>query len=213
MKKQGNFSKAIEELLSGKIGDEGSQAVDQIDAESVGIEEESAPREGMVQRGNSISFTSKPQAKSLSGGAVITADMVIKGSVSSTATIRIDGTILGDVSSEGDLLLHGKVEGNIKVHSLTVDGGTVTGDVESEGSILVTENSSVSGNIRGGHIEINGKIVGNIDSSGKLILNPKAVIEGDISSLGLSMSEGAELKGKVNVHGSVTKLVKTYEGN
>lgn len=200
MKKQGNFGKAIEELLSGKIGDGESQAVAQMDDGPASVEDEASGIAMPMQRIKPLSFETKPKVKISSGGAVITADMVIKGSVSSSANIQIDGTILGDVCSEGDLLVQGKVEGNIKVHALTVDGGSVVGDVESEASILVTENSSVAGNIKGGHIEINGKIIGNIDSSGRLILNPKADIEGDISSLGLSMVEGAELKGKVNVH-------------
>jgi len=47
---------------------------------------------------------------------------------------------------------------------------------------------------------VNGKVVGNLEAAAKVVLNPRASIDGNISAAGLSMMDGAELKGSVNVH-------------
>jgi cytoskeletal protein CcmA (bactofilin family) len=126
--------------------------------------------------------------------------MVIKGSVTSGSNILVEGSILGDVSCEGDIAVKGKIEGKLQVRSLSLQGGSIQGDIESTGTIFVGEDSRVSGNIKGGHIDINGSVVGDIVSTERVTLNPKAVVEGDISAVGLSMQDGAELKGSVDVH-------------
>jgi len=197
MKKPGNFSKAIEELLSGNAaeGEKGSEGEMAAGNSAVPFGDERASQ-------GDVRFPSKTETVSRvvpCREAVITEDMVIKGSISSAANILIEGTILGDVASEGDIVVRGKVEGNIKVHAATIKGGSILGDVECTGTILIGEESTVTGNIKGGHIDVNGKVSGNLLSGEKVTLNPRAVIEGDISALGLSMFEGAELKGNVNV--------------
>jgi len=180
MKNHGNFSRAVEELIGGKsVPDESEQAESTTPDSPVSLERR----------------FDEPKIE-----AVITADMVIKGTVSSASNISLAGTVVGDVSSEGDLVLRGKVEGNVTVHSIVVQGGTVIGDISSEGATVVTEGSTVNGNIKAERIEVNGKVTGNLESNAKVVLNPRACVDGNITAAGLSMMDGAELKGSVNVH-------------
>jgi cytoskeletal protein CcmA (bactofilin family) len=206
MKKQSNFMKAVEELMDGQFS--ASRADKQDSPEAGGPASPAAGMAGMPE-----SVTARPQDFGAPGipstlrrletnaaEAVITEDMVIKGTITATANICISGSVVGDVTSEGDIFVKGKIEGNVSAHSLTVQEGAVTGDVEAKGTVIVAENSSVAGNVKAERIEVNGKIVGNLDSSAKIVLQPKSDIEGDIAAAELSMSEGAQLKGSVNVH-------------
>ena len=193
MKKHGNFSQAFEELVNGKTGESESE---EAEAGLPGTERPNLSEPGAA----SVRF---PEVRHVEEGlreAVITVDMVIKGTVTSSSDIAISGTILGDVNSEGDIVVRGKVEGNVVAHSLVVQAGTIAGDISSSGSVLIVENSTVNGNIKADKIEVNGKVTGNLDSAAKVTLNSHAVVDGNIAAAGLLMMEGAELKGNVNVH-------------
>jgi cytoskeletal protein CcmA (bactofilin family) len=205
MKQQGNFSKAFDELLSGKLrSDERSEVAGATLGSLVTIpsaaekkpEVAASPSVG-VPSASPVLAAAKPARV---GEAVITQDMVIKGSVATNSNILMEGFILGDVSCEGDISIKGKIEGKVHVRSISIQGGTIQGDIESSGTVFIGEGSKVSGNIKGGHIDINGSVVGDIISTEHVILNPKAVVEGDIIAVGLSMFDGAELKGGVDVH-------------
>ena len=186
MRKQGNFSKAIDELMGGKFseseGEKNGQDAGQPDTEAVQVAQSAVRRiDGKVEE------------------AIITRDMVIKGTITSSANIVISGNIVGDVVSEGDVVVEGKIEGNLKVHSLSVQEGAIMGDIDASGNVIVAENSSIDGDIKAERIEVNGKIVGNLQSATKIILNPHSAIEGNVTAATLSMLEGAELNGSMSV--------------
>ena len=208
MKMQGNFLKAVDELMNGKFtgiktdhkefSDPGEPQTDiepgQAASADYNLSEKAQP---------DFMSSSSASVRRIDGRnveAIITEDMVVKGNINSTTNISISGTILGDVCSEGDVIVKGKVEGNITVHSLTVEGGNISGDIVSSGVVTVADGSSIDGNIKAERIEVNGRIIGNLDSATKIILHPKSVVEGNITALELSMTEGAELKGAMNVH-------------
>ena len=181
MKKPGNFSKAVEELMNGKIIDSDGESAN--DEKSAYGDDKESNREV------------EPKTEE----AIITRDMVIQGSVSSSANIRVAGTIVGDVTSEGDVSVKGKIEGNVSAKSLTMESGSIKGDVVTQGTVAIADGAIVLGNIKADRIDVNGKVTGNLDSSGKVILNPRAVIEGNIATSTLSASDGAEIAGNVNV--------------
>jgi cytoskeletal protein CcmA (bactofilin family) len=204
MKKHKNFSKAVEELMNGKFSVSGTDT-DGIERVAEPVSDQTVLQEQDPHTDTQPGFTAnaKPvirRVESRAAEAVITEDMVIKGTVNASANILIAGTILGDVCSEGDIVVTGRIEGNMTVHSLSVQAGTITGDVVSSDSVTIAENSSVDGNIKAERIEVDGKVVGNLESATKIVLHPRSVIEGNVSAMELSMIEGAELKGNVSVH-------------
>lgn len=197
MKKEGNFSKALDELLAGKF--KSAQAASSVlDASLASLVTNPETLEGVAVPPDGPGQAAARQVPLRE--ALITLDMVIKGSVNSSSNIILEGTVLGDLSSEGDLAVKGKIEGNVRVRSLSVQGGSISGDVDCAGTVYIGEDSKIDGNIKGGHIDINGTVVGNISSSDRLTLNPKAVIEGDIAAFGLAVFDGAQIKGNLNVH-------------
>ena len=58
----------------------------------------------------------------------------------------------------------------------------------------------VQGKIKADRVEIDGRVTGNLESATKLVLKSQALIEGNIKAKELTIQEGAELKGNVNVH-------------
>lgn len=194
MKRQGNFMKAVGELMDGQFAD--SKAEDETLADT--IPESSGFGAAPAAAPETAHFPRRAEA----GGAeaVITADMVIKGTITALANISVFGSIQGDVTSEGDILVKGRVEGNIIARCMTVQEGSIVGDIAASGTVVVAENSSVEGNIKAERIEVNGKIKGNLDSSAKIALRPLSDVEGNVTAAELAMGEGAQLKGAMNVH-------------
>jgi cytoskeletal protein CcmA (bactofilin family) len=207
MKKRGNFSKAVEELIGLKQSDEDEDGAKTAtsDIQEKGQETPDGFADGSQDfnsrfglSGGGLPTLWKPESSTPL--AVITQDMVIKGSVQSQANILIEGTVQGDVVSEGDILLRGKIEGNLSLRSLLVEGGTIEGDVASSSAVVLEEKSFVHGDIKAERIEVDGNVTGNLESATKIVLKSQALIEGNLKAKELAIQEGAELKGNVNVH-------------
>ncbi|MCE1196707.1 polymer-forming cytoskeletal protein [bacterium] len=203
MKRQGNFMKAVGELMDGQFA--GSKAEDEALGDSVPAGPEASGEPASF--GFGASPAAMPGAASSlrrveAGGAeaVITADMVIKGTMTASANISVFGSIQGDVTSEGDILVKGRVEGNVVARCMTVQEGSIVGDIAASGTVVVAENSSVDGNIKAERIEVNGRVKGNLDSSAKIALRPLSDVEGNVTAAELAMGEGAQLRGTMNVH-------------
>ncbi len=209
MKRRGNFSKAVEELIGLKQGEkeEDSQQAAASPAEEGGQGSPGVFAEGSQDfsgrfglSGGALPTVWKPESSTPL--AVITQDMVIKGSIQSQANILIEGTVQGDVLSEGDVLLRGKVEGNLSLRSLLVEGGSIDGDIVSSSAVVLEAKSRVRGDIKAEQAEIDGSVTGNLESATKILLKSQALIEGNLKAKELVIQEGAELKGNVNVHKS-----------
>jgi cytoskeletal protein CcmA (bactofilin family) len=205
MKRQGNFMKAVGELMDGQFA--GSKSDDETlgDSVSAGAAPESAGEPsgfgaGAAPAAMPAAAASLRRVEAGGAEAVITADMVIKGTISASANISVFGSIQGDVTSEGDILVKGRVEGNVIARCMTVQEGSIVGDIAASGTVVVAENSSVEGNIKAERIEVNGRIKGNLDSSAKIALRPLSDVEGNVTAAELAMGEGAQLKGTMNVH-------------
>ena len=97
---------------------------------------------------------------------------------------------------------HGsQITGNFKFSDgLRVDGAVI-GNIqatEDEASLLViSEQASVTGEIRAQHIIINGTVKGPIFASVMLELQPRARIEGDVHYAALEMHQGALVAGQL----------------
>ncbi len=86
------------------------------------------------------------RARSASAPSIISADMVINGTISSTGDIQIDGRIEGDVRSIG-LVIGDKAEinGEVLAEDVTVRG-KVTGRIRAR-KVLLAATSHVEGDI------------------------------------------------------------------
>ena len=88
----------------------------------------------------------RPSAPALSAPSIISADMVINGTLNSTGDIQIDGRVEGDVRSVG-LVIGDKAEihGEIYAEDVTVRG-KVVGRIRAR-KVLLAATSHVEGDI------------------------------------------------------------------
>jgi cytoskeletal protein CcmA (bactofilin family) len=90
-----------------------------------------------------------------------------------------DSGIKGDITTKGVVKLDGVIDGCVSADWLIVgETGKITGDVASRGTVIY------------------GKIEGNIKSNEIIEIRSKAVVEGDIYTSKLVVSEGAFFDGR-----------------
>ena len=99
------------------------------------------------------------------------------------------GTILeGDIQTFGNLRIEGKVIGNIK----------------SKSKVVLSDTSTIDGNLLAQNAEVAGEVKGSVEVSEVLILKPSAVVHGDISTNKLVIESGASFNGSCKM-GAVVK--------
>ncbi len=130
---------------------------------------------------------------------IISPSTSINGTVSSKGHIRIEGGIIGDIFAYGDIKIIGKVAGDIEGSSVDLDNCIVEGDIKARGDLNVGKESTLSGNISGQLITIEGKVKGDVESAKGTHMSGTSIVRGSISSPTLSMSAGAQMQGKVKV--------------
>ena len=91
--------------------------------------------------------------------------------------------IIGSIRFKNDMTIDGKVEGQIQ---------------SDEGKVTIGEMADIKGDIHAGEVHVFGHVHGNVKSK-RCHLNNNATVNGDISTGTLSMDEGANLKGRVEI--------------
>lgn len=130
---------------------------------------------------------------------VISSMTTINGTVSTKGHIRIEGNVIGDIFAYGDVKVTGKIAGDIEGGNIDLGGCIVDGDVKARGDVTIGKDSSITGNMNGQLITIDGKVKGNVEALKGAHMSSTSLIKGSITAPTLSMSAGAELQGKVNV--------------
>jgi cytoskeletal protein CcmA (bactofilin family) len=83
---------------------------------------------------------------------------------------------------------------------LRVDGeihGDVIADSSRPSILVVSDKARVVGQVKAGHVIVNGSIEGPITAEQLLELQPKAVILGDVRYLALEIHQGARVDGEL----------------
>jgi len=200
MKEKSNFGKAFDKLLHGK--DEDHETAETGVETVAGFDPEPSAAHIAAVAG------AQAQPPRQSAEATITADMVIKGSVTSASNINVFGTILGDVNCENDMVVSGHIEGNINARSFQLVSGSITGDINAKSMVDLAQGSNVNGNITAERVSVDSKVTGNLSASNVVRLNANAVIDGNIKAGSISIQEGAELKGNLDIHKAQEKIEK-----
>ena len=100
------------------------------------------------------------------------------------ATIGRTLVIKGEVSGSESLYIDGKIEGTLtfKDHRVTVG-----------------RNGVVQANIAAREVVIMGKVTGNVECSDRVDIRSEGSVSGDISTVRISVEDGAALKGGIQV--------------
>jgi cytoskeletal protein CcmA (bactofilin family) len=96
-----------------------------------------------------------------------------------------EGTVLhGDVSFADGLRIDGEIHGNVVATTAT-------------SLVVISEKARVHGEVKAGHVIINGEVKGPVHSSDLLELQPKARVTGDVRYELLEMHQGALIDGEL----------------
>lgn len=104
-----------------------------------------------------------------------------------------EGTVLrGDVAFADGLRVDGEVHGNVAATT-------------AASLLVISEKARVHGEVRAGHVIINGEVMGPVHASELLELQPKARVTGDIRYELLEMHQGALVDGELRPLKSVDR--------
>jgi cytoskeletal protein CcmA (bactofilin family) len=106
------------------------------------------------------------------------------------ATIGRSLVIKGEVSGAESLYIDGRIEGKISL---------------PENRVTIGRNGSVQGNMTAREVVVMGKVTGNIDCSDRVDIRSEGVVNGDVSTIRISVEDGAVLKGGIQVRSADQK--------
>jgi cytoskeletal protein CcmA (bactofilin family) len=106
------------------------------------------------------------------------------------ATIGRTLVIKGEVSGSESLYIDGRIEGKISV---------------PDNRVTIGRNGSVQANITAREVVVMGKVSGNIECSDRVDIRSEGVVNGDVSTIRISVEDGAVLKGGIQVRSGEQK--------
>jgi cytoskeletal protein CcmA (bactofilin family) len=106
------------------------------------------------------------------------------------ATIGRTLVIKGEITGSEALYIDGRVEGKI---------------VMPESRVTIGRNGKVDASIQAREVVIMGKVNGNISCSDRVDIRSEGSVSGDISTVRISVEDGAALKGGIQVHAEPQK--------
>ena len=110
------------------------------------------------------------------------------------ATIGRSLVIKGEISGAESLYVDGKIEGTINL---------------TDNRVTIGRNGVVAANITAREVVIMGKVTGNIQCSDRLDIRSEGSLAGDVTTMRISVEDGAVLKGSVQVRTADNKHDKS----
>jgi cytoskeletal protein CcmA (bactofilin family) len=112
------------------------------------------------------------------------------------ATIGRTLVIKGEISGAEALYIDGRIEGRISL---------------PDNRVTIGRNGSVQGNITAREVVVMGKVNGNLDCSDRVDIRSEGSVTGDVSTVRISVEDGAVLKGGIQVRSAEGKQQKPVE--
>jgi cytoskeletal protein CcmA (bactofilin family) len=106
------------------------------------------------------------------------------------ATIGRSLVIKGDVSGAESLYIDGRIEGTVSL---------------PDNRVTIGRNGTVQANITAREVVVMGKVTGNIECSDRVDIRSEGVVQGDVSTIRISVEDGAVLKGGIQVRSGEAK--------
>ena len=109
------------------------------------------------------------------------------------ATIGRSLVIKGEITGSEALYIDGRIEGKITL---------------AENRVTVGRNGSVEADITAREVVVMGKVIGNIECSDRVDIRSEGVVNGNVSTVRISVEDGAVLKGGIQVKSGEHKQQK-----
>jgi cytoskeletal protein CcmA (bactofilin family) len=119
----------------------------------------------------------------------------------------IDSLIGSSTSIEGDVHFKGglRIDGHVK--------GNVIAETGTTSILVISEQAVIDGEVRAGHVVVNGVINGPVFSTELIELQSRARISGDVVYKALEMMNGALVSGKLAHDQNVEPVLKLAASN
>lgn len=119
----------------------------------------------------------------------------------------IDSLIGSSTSIEGDIHFKGglRIDGHVK--------GNVIAEAGTASILVISEQAVIDGEVRAGHVVVNGVINGPVFSTELIELQGKARISGDVVYKALEMMNGALVSGKLAHDQNAEPVLKLAASN
>jgi len=114
------------------------------------------------------------------------------------ATIGRTLIIKGEISGSEALYIDGRIEGKITM---------------PESRVTIGRNGKVDASIQAREVVVMGKVNGNIECSDRVDIRSEGSVTGDISTVRISVEDGAALKGGIQVHAEPKSLSQSQPQN
>jgi cytoskeletal protein CcmA (bactofilin family) len=103
-------------------------------------------------------------------------------------------------------------KGTISYHGTVRIDGMLEGEIHTEGTLLIGEDAVIKAKVTAGTIVCKGQITGDILAKEKVTLRAPAIINGGVETPMLSMEEGVQFNGTIEMSAPVRTASLTGEG-
>ncbi len=129
----------------------------------------------------------------------------IFGGAAGAAAVETEGQPVADAAGVRTVLPSGcSVEGKLICAGPTRIDGDVTGELVADDVLLVDANSTIVANLDVRELVVRGAVRGDVNANARVALEETAVVEGDIAAPSISISEGAQVAGKIEIRREAT---------
>ncbi len=91
------------------------------------------------------------------------------------------------------------VEGRLVCKGPARLSGSVKGEIAGDGLVAIDDGAVVTADVNVREASISGRVVGNVSAAARVTLGATALIDGDIKTPSLSIAEGAQIMGRIEV--------------
>ena len=92
-----------------------------------------------------------------------------------------------------------QIWGDVKFRADAVLHGNIRGSVDGTEKIIVSQDASVSGAVRGSDVRVEGEVQGGVTGSGRVWIGPKGKLRVRCSGKSVRIEPGAEFRGELEV--------------
>lgn len=124
---------------------------------------------------------------------------VIIGEIHAEDDLEFQGSVKGKITAKGKIRAMGKVVGDLVGHDIELDDCAIQGNVVARGTLTIDNESVVIGNVTCKEFCLGGKIKGNVITENEAKFLPTAILSGNVKAASIAMSQGAKIKGEINI--------------
>lgn len=139
------------------------------------------------------------ERNSVSDMTTIMKGSVIIGEIHAEEDLELQGSVKGKITAKGKIRAMGKVVGDLTGHDIELADCRIQGNIVARGTLTIDNESVVIGDVACKEFCLDGKIKGNVTAENEAKFFPRAILSGNVKAASIAMSQGAKIKGEINI--------------